>query len=84
MSLKVTNSIEKYLTSARSVSFELIMIMTHGRYRHFEAEIVHNARFDAERLAVDFPQRFIGYERSPQLELWRITARAAKTAAQNQ
>ena len=64
-----------YLTIERRINFHVGDVQpTCKAYQHFEEQVVRNTRFVAQRLPLDFPHCFMGFERTPQLELWRITA----------
>jgi predicted nicotinamide N-methyase len=66
-----------YLTIEKRVNFTLTDLAPAApAYEHFAEEMVKSSRFVAVRLPIDFPQRFPGYCRVAQLELWQFTAAA--------
>ena len=64
-----------YLTIEKRINFSLDDLAPAApAYEHFVREMVQSPLFHAVRLPVDFPQRFPGYTRVSQLELWEFTA----------
>ena len=64
-----------FLTIEKRINFSLDDLAPAApAYEHFVREMVQSPLFNATRLPIDFAQRFQGYTRVPQLELWMFTS----------
>lgn len=65
-----------YLTIEKRINFSMVDLdVVAPAYEYFEKVILNSPRFHAVKMDTDaIPQAFRGYTRTPQLELWRITA----------
>ncbi len=54
---------------------QLLIVSLPKAYRHFEQVCLHSERLTVEPCATDQLPRLFGYERTPQLELWKVYRR---------